>query len=46
VWKGRRKLVSRIMWGWVRPLFVSEVSLIAVLVAGTLYTFDRDMKGC
>jgi hypothetical protein len=32
------------MWGWVRPLFVSEVSLMPVLIAGTLYTFDRDTK--
>ena len=28
----------------VRPLCVSEVSLMPVLIAGTLYTFDRDMK--
>jgi hypothetical protein len=33
------------MSGWqVRFLCVSEVSLIPVLIAGTLYTFDRDMK--
>jgi hypothetical protein len=33
------------MSGWrVRPLIISEVNLKQVLIGGTLYTFDRDMK--
>jgi hypothetical protein len=32
------------MSGWQRPLFISDLSLMPELIAGTLYTFDRDMK--